>query len=194
MRFNSKNYIYTVRLIKIITKLLILIVVMATIYKAFESDTYYEAPNPKTTTNAHHNIAIKDSVFTGTDQKGKHYNIKSKSLLKQDDNLYYVEYVDGLYEVNDSNLQFASLHGRINDTINKFQLTKNVIVTYSDYILKTEELDIDTLNDTASTTNGASVLHLHSSINSDILHLDLKTGVLEFDGNVTTHIKAADFK
>lgn len=195
MRFNSRDYIYRIRSFKIATKILIILIICVVSYNILKNDTYYEEPQTTDIKNTNsQNITINDSIFNGTDQNGKHYNIKSKSLLKQNDNLYYAQYVDGFYEIRDTDLQFVSLNGIINDKLNQFKLIHDVTLTYKNYILKTEELNVDTINDIASSSDGVSVLHLNSHINSNKLHLNMKTGIIEFHGNVTTYIKTSDFK
>lgn len=196
MKFDKKQYLFTIRALKIAIKLLILFLVAGLIYLANRHDPSQQKleRKPKAAHFPAPEVKIENPVLHGADQSGNRYDIHSKEVHSVEENVYHMDYVNGSYHLKNINLDFNSKYGTVDNKKHSVQLEDDVVMDYDQYHMTTDKIDIDMNNKTAFTDKGAKIKHLNSEIESRSVHVDINKGILDFDGNVTTHIKVSDFK
>src|ERR1700729_3377125 len=114
MRFNLKHYRQKVAFFKILSALTLCSIVFLLSYNFFTKELVEEVKTLSKTPSGY-NISISNSIFEGSDDRGKNYQLASKTLIKSGNNLYNLDTVDGKYKLGDADVDFKANKGKMND-------------------------------------------------------------------------------
>lgn len=193
MQFSKKRYRRFVFISKILAGLVVCLLISSFGYKMLrKSDDASESESSKNTHNQY-GIKVIDTVFEGFDTHGREYNIASKSMLKANGGTYYMNDVIGQYDLQEQKLDIKSLSGEMDDASKILKLKDNVVMLYDGYSLYTDQLDVDLKLMIAKNDNKVTALRGNSAIKADRFDAESDSGIIRFEGNVTTHLKLTDF-
>jgi LPS export ABC transporter protein LptC len=193
MAFSQKRYRQRIIFSKALSAMVMMVLILWVSYGVFyikdepiEESYEHKAKPPDS-------ISIIDSAFEGSDRSGKDYEITSKTLLKTGAGLYNLDTIAGRYYMSAIAIDLKARTGEMDDGKKTLKLLDDVVVEYSDYILKTNQMDVNLAKMSAKNNNEVSILYHHSNIRADRFEVDTDANTLHFEGHVLAHFKVSDF-
>ncbi len=193
MAFSKKQYRRSVAISKVLSAIGMVTMILWVGYTIFWSKDKVEEERHENKTPAGHSISMVDSLFEGSDQNGKDYQIASKSVLKTGADLYSLDTIVGRYDLGQVALDMKARTGEMDEAKKLLKLIDDVVVEYSGYLLKTSQMDVDLTKMSAKNNNEVSILYHHSNIRADKFEADSDANIVHFEGHVLTHFKLSDF-
>jgi LPS export ABC transporter protein LptC len=193
MNFNKKRYRYYILLSKGTMGVIISIIILGLIYEILRTQPNHTESDEKSMHHDKYGITITNTVLEGSDHEGRSYNISSKTTHKSDDGMYYMQDIDGKYDLGVGQLSMTSRFGTMDDVHQILKLKDNAAMSYDGYLLRANQLDVDLKNRASKGDSGVTVLHAGSLITADSFDASSETNTIRFTGHVTTHLKFVDF-
>lgn len=192
MRFSKKRYRRKVAFFKISSGLALGLIIALICYNLL-GNKEAEKVTAEDKKPANYGVLISDSMFEGSDKHGKNYQLASKTLIKAGENIYDLETIEGKYSLGHTDVDFKASNGKMDDDSKLLKLLHNIVIEYSEYLLMTDQMDIDLTKMSAQNNRKVSVLYHNSNIKADRFTLDTDSDTIHFEGNVLTHFKISDF-
>jgi len=192
MKFSKRRYRSNVTVSKWVVAIVFLLLATWTTISLIMPDLAHDS-TPTKTLAAKHEVEISAPVFEGFDKNGKSYQLASKSLTKIDKNFYDLDKVDGKYNLGWGDVDLSASKGTVNEGGKLLYLLNDIVIAYSEYLIKTNQMDIDFTTMSAKNNNEVNVLYRNSDIKADKFSADSDSDIIHFEGNVITHFKVSDF-
>ncbi len=139
---------------------------------------------------------IQDVNYSSRDSRGNEYSLKaSEGIIDQKaDNIIFLTDVAGIINLNNYNLiEISSDFGKYN--INNYDtiFSENVMIVYSDYIIKGEHLDFSWDRNLMVISKNVSLENSKSSLKADVIELNIETKdvkIFMYEDNKKVKIKS----
>ena len=139
---------------------------------------------------------IQDVNYSSKDTRGNEYNLKAAEGIidQKQDNIIFLTTVKGIINLNNYNLiEISSDFGKYN--INNYDtiFSENVMIVYSDYIIKGENLDFSWDKNLMVISNNVLLENSKSSLNADVIELNMRTKdvkIFMYEENKKINIKS----
>jgi len=141
-----------------------------------------------------YNIILKDSIFEGIDKNLNAYIVKAKQAIKDSDNKYKLDIINGTYGINkDQSITVYAKEGFLNEESHILDLKNDVKLYFDDIIFDTNDAKIDLVNKDISGNSSAKLFYKNSSVTSDSFNTQDDNNIIIFKGNVSTIIDLSDY-
>ncbi|XVN40402.1 MAG: LPS export ABC transporter periplasmic protein LptC [Rickettsia endosymbiont of Argas persicus] len=141
-----------------------------------------------------YNIVLKDSVFEGVDRNLKAYSVNAKQAIKDSDNKYKLDIVNGIYDINeDQSVTIYAKEGFLNEESHILDLKNDVKLYFEDVIFDTNDAKIDLINKNIIGNSPVTLFYKNSSVTSDSFKTQDDNNIIIFKGNVSTIIDLSDY-
>ncbi|RYE06407.1 MAG: hypothetical protein EOP33_04315 [Rickettsiaceae bacterium] len=150
-------------------------------------------PHESTSSNQQHynQIRAHQSVLSGVSKDLDPYKISADKIDTICDDQFSMEKVDALYEIGKQKLVFNANIGFIDNVGKLLSLKDDVKIYLEEVMLFGNRINIDLVNKRIYSDERIDVSYKNSQIKADTL--TSTSDILEFKGNVSTHINMLDF-
>ncbi len=195
MNFNKKHYRRNISVLKGLSSITLIFLVIWIACSVFWRDKVADTEDKDVHKEAKraHEISIVNSVFEGSDEKGISYKVASNTVLKTGADSYALGSVSGRYEAGTSGVNLKAHSGEMDDGKKLLKLAYDVILEYSEFLLKTDHMNIDLETMAADNDDKVNVLYRNSTITADKFSANSEANRVHFHGHVSTHLKMSDF-
>lgn len=141
-----------------------------------------------------YNIILKDSVFEGVDKNLNSYLVKAEQAIKDSDNKYKLDIINGTYNVNQNqSVTVYAKKGFLNEESHILDLKNDVKFYFEDMIFDTNDARIDLINKSIIGNSPATLFHKNFTITSDRFNTQDDNNIIIFKGNVYSTIDLSDY-
>ncbi|ASX27512.1 LPS export ABC transporter periplasmic protein LptC [Rickettsia sp. MEAM1 (Bemisia tabaci)] len=163
-------------------------------YPTEENNTNIVEKAPEKNLDLKYNIILKDSVFEGVDKNLNSYLVKAEQAIKDSDNKYKLDIINGTYNVNQNqSVTVYAKEGFLNEESHILDLKNDVKFYFEDMIFDTNDARIDLINKSIISNSPATLFHKNSTITSDSFNTQDDNNIIIFKGNVYTTIDLSDY-
>lgn len=163
-------------------------------YSTEENNTNIVEKTPKKNLDLKYNIILKDSVFEGVDKNLNSYLVKAEQVIKDSDNKYKLDTINGTYNVNkNQSVTVYAKEGFLNAESHILDLKNDVKFYFEDIIFDTNDARIDLIKQSIISNSPATLFHKNSTITSDSFNTQDDNNIIIFKGNVYTTIDLSDY-
>lgn len=133
-------------------------------------------------------VTIKSPTFEGTSTELIPYKVSAKNISKTTDNIYVLDFVKGIYSMQNGNVTITSDHGSFDEESKFLTLKDNVKIIYNDILFSCKKIKFDVNNTEAQSDSPVKVYFKKSTIESDLLKIEKSGNKLKFEGNVESNL------
>lgn len=149
---------------------------------------------PEKNLDLKYNIILKDSIFEGVDKNLNAYLVKAEHAIKDSDNKYKLDIINGIYNINnDQSFTIYAKEGFLNEESHILDLKNDVKFYFEDIIFDTNYARIDLVNKNIMGNSPATLFYKNSSVTSDSFNTQDDNNIIIFKGNVSTTIDLSDY-
>lgn len=159
-----------------------------------ENNTNIVEKAPEKNLDLKYNIILKDSVFEGVDKNLNSYLVKAEQAIKDSDNKYKLDIINGIYNINQNqSVTVYAKEGFLNEELHILDLKNDVKFYFEDMIFDTNDARINLINKSIISDSPATLFHKNSTITSDSFNTQDDNNIIIFQGNVYTTIDLSDY-
>lgn len=159
-----------------------------------ENNTNIVEKAPEKNLDLKYNIILKDSVFEGVDKNLNSYLVKAEQAIKDSDNKYKLDIINGIYNINQNqSVTVYAKEGFLNEELHILDLKNDVKFYFEDMIFDTNDARINLINKSIISDSHATLFHKNSTITSDSFNTQDDNNIIIFKGNVYTTIDLSDY-